>query len=168
MYHKTMDIPLLDLRSITRNSDRARCSIKVRTPEDGFLIDWIVCGAVSMHREPNSSWIEARLKYGITDFEHDSAFAFKLPLIGLTYRYTQRHCNRFSAHIDPHDADGFRIPPVGYDPTKLEGTRNCLNCEGSEAHLMVDEDHWMPPSDKALFEIVRGLKVEISIGVINE
>ena len=132
-----------------------------RYGERGFE-KWIELGASEIRDESNLCCLAARMDYGITDFEHDSAYALRLPLIGLKFVMSYNHTIHFEAYIDPHNEDEFRVPPVNYDPTKHERAYTCEDCE--EHHPVVPEGFYVPPFDKELYDKVKGHKVRITIG----
>lgn len=158
-----MMIEEVDLSSITRDSDKVYTKVLLaRSRDDWEIRKWLRFGQAQLRMEEHSCWISAYLASGVTDFEHDSAYALKLPLIGVKYKYTMWHDSHFEAWIDPNSEDDFRIPPVGYNPMAREDIHICENCE--KPHIIVPEGCYLPPVNKNLFEKVKGRRVEIVIG----
>ena len=107
---------------------------------------------------------------GVTDFEHDSAWALRLPLIGLTWDglLVHYHTAHLLAWVDPDDLDGFNVPGPGYDPAKLPGAHKCKDkqCLKNDptGHIIVPEGNYVPPTNPVLYRQVRGKMLEITIG----
>ncbi len=165
------NVPLLDLQVITRNPEEhpARVYLEVHYER----VTWIQCGEVSLRRwgKDNLEWyLEARVRDGVTDLEHDSAYAFRLPLVGVQLGElgVHHHITHLIGWISGTREEDFHIPPPEYDPTKIKGAQRCKNgqClkEGPKSHIIVPDGYWMPPVNKELFNILRGHKVEITIG----
>jgi len=80
----------LDFRAITRNPERARTTITV---DMGYIygqVKWITAGQVDLSGPDDRgvSTLKAYLPAGVTDFEHDSSYAFYFDLIGLRFKHT--------------------------------------------------------------------------------
>ena len=158
-------IELLDLRSITRDSNKCRTSVILQWDWQ-TRIEWIICGMVDFREDKTKRWtLQAYLNKGATDFEHDSAHALGLPLIGLTFDRLYYSRSAFTAWIDPNDdSDSFRVPLPGYNPAKLKNTIKCNDKHCDEKHIIVPEGYYYPPHDAKLYDLVKGKKVEISVG----
>lgn len=174
-----------DLRPITRMADRCHAVVVV---ELGFdkKVRWLELGQVQLRRQRESSGInayrlEAYLTEGVCDFEHDSAYALRLPLIGVQLGDLGIHYHNtvLTAWIDPNAVDtfsqDFHVPRPGYDPTKHPKAVTCEGiydekkkkyCKWNEGkpHVIVPEGFYVPPFDRELYEAVRGKRVEITIG----
>lgn len=155
----------LDLRPITRDSKIALTQIRLFDPYTMRHVDWITMGASYLHKEERfHRWrLEARLP-NATDFEHDSAYAIRMSLVGLTFdgMFFQQQ-PMFVAWIDGSDVDSFNVPESDYNPLTLKGTQPCRECKGKDKHVIVPEGYFVPPPNKPLFEKVRGLKVEVTL-----
>lgn len=176
-----------DLRGITREPDKLFCLVTIHlgwASSGEVKVDWLKLGQVSLVRVGKTGWrLEAHLKDNACDFEHDTAYALKLPLIGLelddlAIYYSRAH---FVAWVHPDAAPGrsssgdFHVPRAGYDPTKHA---DAIVCDGvynekkkkyckwndGEKHVIVPEGFYVPPFDRELYRAVRGKKVEIVIG----
>lgn len=164
-----------DLRSITRSSDTCRTSVLIHLDWE-TKVPWLEFGQAEIRFQKESSQsdgrhrLEARMTAGITDFEHDSAFAVRLPITGLTFQGVNYHRTRFTAWVDPNEdpafSPDFRVPRAGYDPTKHKDAHKCKQCKGKEGHIIVPEGFYVPPFDAELYEAVRGKMIEISIGPV--
>lgn len=165
--------PFIDLRAITREPDRHLTTIKLF--RDHFRgKEWIVMGQARLIARDRSQgpsvWtFDAYLPVGVTDFEHDSAYAIRIPLIGVEFRSIYYGHTEIVAVIDPMNYDGFHVPPPGYNPMKLDDAHECKSdyCK-DEPHIIVPEGNYVPPTNKELFKMVRGRFVEITFGVPPE
>jgi hypothetical protein len=128
---------------------------------------WIHAASIGLTERDNStmrgSWLlEVRLP-GATDFEHDAAIALRMVLHGVTVRMIHEGRVWIDAFIDGDDPGSFQVPEPGWN--QLEGATKCehRNCKRSK-HLVVDEGKYIPVPNFALFERLRGLRVEIITG----
>lgn len=161
-----------DIRGITRMSDRMLTTVELGHRQEK-RIEWLILGQCQVnYNEPTKTWaLEARMTSGVTDFEHDSAYALRLPLIGLTFEAVYYHQTKLNAWVDPefdrHEGDNFRVPLPGYNPMEHPRATKCKDshCE-SKGHVIIPEGFWLPPFNKALFDAVRGRQVTISIGPV--
>jgi hypothetical protein len=161
----------VDLRPITRESDRYQTVVRIY--RDGFRHKrWIVLGQAALERRGDGfdkplRWdFEAYLTEGVTDFEHDSARAIRIPLIAVEFKHVWYGHAEFNAVIDPMNGRGFHVPPPGYNPMELPETRQCTHPEcKDEPHLVVPEGHYVPPTNEELFKKVAGRYVQIIFGV---
>jgi hypothetical protein len=168
----------LDLRSITRHTDRCRTCVTLYWDWD-TRFEWIICGEVGIRQHEGhhdfyggTSQLTSYLDKGATDFSHDSAYARSLPLIGLTMDSIHYHQTRLHAWINPNEdiTDGgsseFRVPEPGYDPTKLEGAFECEDEHCEKKHIIVPEGFYFPPHNAKMYDLVKGKKIEIMIGPV--
>lgn len=162
-----------DLREITRNPELCLTEVWIQTSWDTqSRIKWLICGQSKLipqrdHRD--GRWrLEAYLPDGVTDFEHDSGYAFKLPLIGVEFEMVDYHQATFHGWVDPNDQDDFRVPRPGYNPMKHPQAKKCKPseyCPGG--HMIVPEGFWAgPPTDIELWKAVQGKKVQIYISPV--
>ena len=168
-------VPLTDLRGITRNSDRCITTVFIQD-QNYNRIEWLRFGQVQLRgydssRKAGESMLQAYLSEGATDFEHDSAYACCLPLIGVTYEGVEYHTTRLHAWVHPAAGDRdsavrFSVPLPGYNPMKHKDTVICSAKTCDEKHPIVPEGMYWPPFEKDLYRLVRGQKVEISIGPV--
>lgn len=163
-------VQLTDLRGITRNSKFCKTVIWVITdPWDRSRVEWILCGESRLCPQKDSSrsdgrWrLEAYLTAGVTDFEHDSAYAFKLPLIGVQFDGVSYGRITVQAWIDPNeDPEDVGIPLPGYNPMNLPEAFTCKEKSCGKPHRIIPEGYYGgPPADPKLYEALRGKKVEI-------
>lgn len=168
-----------DLRGITRGSKR--CLTVVTIYLDWVKkVEWLRFGQAQIRRQgersPGCFCLEARMTAGVTDFEHDSAYALRLPLVGAQFSelFVAYHTIHLVAWVDPNDDHGdyFRVPFPGYDPTKHEKAYRCKDNRCLEdypkGHVIVPEGFYVPPFDPDLYAVVRGKKIEITIGPVHE
>jgi hypothetical protein len=162
-----------DLRAISRDSARLVTHVRLYVDWDNRnAIEWLTLGASSVryNSSTHKHSLEARLGGGATDFEHDSAYAIRLPLIGLKFDdlLVYNHQTRLVGWVDPEDEENFRVPRPGYDPTKLPDAFTCKECKGKDKHVIVPEGYYVPPRDRDLYRAVRGKRVDIVIGYVDE
>lgn len=164
-----------DLREITRHTDKCRTLVRLFPDwNEQNAIDWITCGQANLqHNERQNIWmLKVYLTEWVTDFEHDTSYAFQLPLIGLSFQSLDYHQTTFAAWVDPNNLEGFRVPRPGYNPMKLPDATRCKGrksdyCKIGEPHIIIPEGYLAgPPTDLELYKAVRGKKVEIRIGPV--
>ncbi|NIT79617.1 MAG: hypothetical protein GWN58_33205 [Anaerolineae bacterium] len=167
-----MDI-YADLRDISRGADKCLTTVTIRMGEwwdRATDQPWLKFGMADIRHfgDTDFPWwrLAAYLKSGATDFEHDSAFALRLPLATLDYTFTMNHGSRFLGIVHPDMADEFHVPLAGYSP--LEKANLCPHCKETEAHLMVPEGNYVPPFEAELWEAVRGRPVVIHLGRVED
>ena len=164
----------VDLTNCTR-SRWTRTEIEIWNPVSARWQLWLTFGEVTIRKEnethgfPGS--VQARLSDGATDFEEDSAWAFRIPISGI--RYAQDDCDYScvtvyaTVPIDVADAntrDGLRVPLGPYVPGELKGARMCEVCE--VPHVIVPEGHYAgPPADLKLSRMVAGRRIKITLGL---
>lgn len=168
-------VPVLDLRTLSRNSDKCLTQVTLYPDWDtknAFV--WIQAGETSLRQkrdgDPTSGHtLTCYVKDGATDFEHDSAYLFQLPLVGLTFVSMWYHQVRFGAYIDPTldtlSFDRFSVPSADYNPFKHKDASLCESCKGDDAHSFVP---YLPPNNTKLYQRIKGLKAEILISPVTE
>jgi hypothetical protein len=166
------DIPLTDIRSYTRRSDKVRTEVQVWFKNT--MTPWIQCGEVELRQfgqHTTPYWeLGARMGHGATDFEHDSAWAFKLPLIGVEFESLDYGKVTLRAWVAPSEVKSmsrsFHVPRPGWNPLELPETEKCTDRHCSDkGHPIVPEGLYSgPPFDAQLYEMVRGCAVKIMSG----
>lgn len=169
--------PETDLRPISRDSDRCLSTVYIELDWE-TKVKWLTFGQAQLVHQSDTSYreqgrwrLEAHMGMGATDFEHDSAYALRLPLIGVHFcgiRYQQTHIVAWvDPNLNPTDrSNDFHVPGPGYDPTKLPEAHVCKLKECRKPHPIVPQGHYVPPFNADLYQLVRGKRVEITIGVI--
>lgn len=164
--------PPLDFRKITPESKKLLTTILLVA--DGKRHKWITAGACSLSqrgRDETSRWwsLEAKIP-GAYDFEHSSAYAFTIPLVGLEIGSLALNYGRSSfvgwVRSDYISPEYFRVPNEKYDPRKLKLATKCKE-RGCEPHVFVPEGHYLPPRNDELFNRIRGFGVEIVTGIAS-
>lgn len=167
-------VPLTDLRSITRRSAECETTVTIVGPYDNFRHPWLRWGEANLRDfggeggRRKDVLLTAYLD-NATDFEHDSAHALQLPLIGWTFDSMRYHAVRFSAWVLPTldpSWDQFRVPGPGYNPLAHPETIDCdnENCIGPGGpHRIVPEGFYIAPHNPELYERVRGQQVLVTI-----
>jgi len=160
----------IDLRSLSRDSDKIRTVVRVYFGYDSH--PWMELGAVQLRAPENThlnpQWVLSAYLKNATDFEHDSAHVLRMELIGVTctgVRYGRTH---FDAWIKSDAPEDFNVPSPGYNPLKHADTDWCEECEGDGRHAIVPEGFYVPPTNLELYEKVRGRRVEIITGIAPE
>ncbi len=163
---------LTDLREITRYPKKKVTHVNLQVAWDK-KIEWLILGEtrlrqISSQGSPDGRWLlEAHLPAGVTDFEHDSGYALRLPLVGVTFQSIEYHTSNFFAWIDPDGVDSFNkfsVPDPGYNPMEHAEAIICKHCKPS--HVIIPQGYYVPPHNQALYDIVRGKKVEIGVGAL--
>jgi hypothetical protein len=172
-----------DLRAVSRDADRLLCAVRIDLGWDKSIggelrLTWLQAGEAQLRtqRDRNDGrWrLEAHLGGNACDEEHDTAWAFRLPIIGLqlgalAVHYSQTHFDAWvDPSLDPEDHD-FCVPRPGYNPAALPEARTCngkRNCKWGDGkpHVIIPGGFYVPPFDAELYEAVRGKRVEIVIG----
>lgn len=163
-------IPHTDLRSITRGAETARTTIEIIDRYDNAARHlWITCGQVSLRqddRRPGDVTITCYLTEGVTDFEHDSAYAFHLDLIGWVFRGVDYGAVSFYGWL-PSDIGWpgeFRVPGPGYNPMEDSDVYLCNEdyC-AKDPHPMVSEGKFIAPPNPELHKLVKGKRVRVTM-----
>src|SRR5512135_114933 len=170
-------VETIDVIKLCRNPKRAFCSVWLYPDWDRRnKIEWIRLGEASLRPSRDNAdgrWtLDARMAGGVTDFEHDTAYVIKLPLIGVGFDGLAIHYTRIHliGWVDPNELEDFRVPPPGYDPVKDPGTYSCKDkrCleEHPKGHPIIPEGMWLPKPNEELFRRVAGKRVEIIMGPV--
>ena len=165
-----MKIEHIDLRKICRETDLVEVKVSFMD-YDHRGEPWITLGQASLRKSGRGGW-ELFARMDATDFEHDSAYAINLPLIGLELDSVYYNRCNFVAWVNPNLGEldpNFRVPTSSdYDPTKLEDAYMCEMDGCEKSHPVVPENYYQPPFNRKLFEKVRGKKAEISFGPVRK
>lgn len=158
---------LLDFTRISRGANTTTTSLYVEQ-RDQNRCEWLRVGQVEMHkRDRNTIWTLSSYLLDATDFEHDSAYLFRLNLIGVGLHPLGlgNGVTRISAWLEP-DHEEFHVPDEHYDPLKLPETQTCPSCkggEGEEPHLMVPPGFYIPKPNPVLHAELFALGARITI-----
>jgi hypothetical protein len=158
--------PVLDLRQ--DGLSPASTIVTVHADYRGHA--WIHAGEIELTEQAWSqgnpgSWTLEIKRLGAANFEHDAAIALRLNLVGVSFRMASGGRIWLDGFIAGDDSDAFRVPEPEWD--QLKGAIKCphTNCRTKDArHLVVAEGRYIPPPNEALFERLRGLRVEIITG----
>jgi hypothetical protein len=159
-----------DLRSITRESERCLTVVTLHLNWEK-RVTWLKLGQVQLRHQRDSHdgrWrLEAYLPAGVTDFEHDSAYLIKLPLIGVVFEGIDYHQTKLIAWVDSSEPRDFHVPLPGYNPMEHPKAFVCDEKDGGyrckTPHKIIPEDLYVPPFNRELFDAVKGKKVEILV-----
>lgn len=130
---------------------------------------WIHTGDIEINEHPQTHqrglWTIEAKRYGVTDAEHDTAVMFRFMLGGAAFSMASGGRVWIDGFIAGDDPERFRVPQPEWD--QLEGAVKCLSshCKTENAqHLIVDNGKYIPPPNRELFDMLRGLRVEIITG----
>jgi hypothetical protein len=144
----------VDLRKITHGG--SECYVAL-VDGYGHRVDWLTLGLVDFQElEHCREWLLKAAIEHATDGEHDQAYALRLPVVGLQFEHLWDGRAHFTAWV-ADDPDEFRVPPPGYDPR--DKTRRCDSCDPKHSFAP-----YLPDHDPDLFQEVKGLRLEISVG----
>lgn len=155
-------LPLLDLRPITRDSDHAETQISVILQNQPVL--WIQAGRLShFNLSPSNQNLGAYFRDGVTDFEHDSAYAFHINVVGTFLHQIYHGVVELRAWLASRadDTERFKIPVAPIDLDSLEW---CSSCTGSERHRV---GAYTPKPHRELWERLRGAELVIQIAPVT-
>jgi hypothetical protein len=159
----------VDLRPITRHTDKVVTRVYLCDEFGNHQRVWLTMGQCKLMRPiPRNQmrwWLGAHLD-GATDFEHDSAYALRLPLLGLSFEMLEMGMAWFHAIVDPNNSDDFCVPPPGYNPMEHEEAYFCEegHCK-KNPHIIVPEGFFVPPRNPELHAKVACRHVLITVGI---
>jgi hypothetical protein len=175
----TFKLETTDLRKITRHSNLCLTVVYIQDDSDNSTrprFTWITCGQsclVTYRDHPDGRWVlKAYLSGGATDFEHDSAYAFRLPLVGVQFEGVDYQQTRLNAWVDPtlrseFELTSFRVPRPGYNPMKHPDAVKCKDKRCGGKHIIVPEGFYAgAPFDSELYNHVKGRQVNILISPV--
>ena len=159
--------PTLDFRPYTASGGETIVEFDDRLQfndrPDGLMGTWFRAGLVDITSGRDGEWkLSARYAGRVTDFEHDSAYCFTVPLIGLRLIFVRGGRSFFEAYVHPRNEDEFRFPTEAEDPAGFRGARQCTHCD--EPHTIVPEGRYQPPRNPKLYAEVAGCKLRIYVG----
>lgn len=159
--------PTLDFRPYTGAGGETIVDFDPRARGEEFQGTWFRAGTVEILEGPEGEWrLSARYCGGVTDFEHDSAYCFVVPLIGLRLDFLRGGRSLFEAYVHPRAGDEFRFPDAAEDPAGFPGAHTCTCCD--EPHTIVPEGRYQPPRNPELYRKVAGRKVRIFVGPVTQ
>ena len=155
--------PMLDLRQDELSS--ISTIVTVHAEDRGHA--WIHAGSIELTERTWSPgrrgcWTFEVRRHGATDCDHDAAVAFRMELIGVTFRMARHGSLWLDGFVAGDDPGLFRVPDPGWD--QLMNAIECrhVQCRAKDKrHLVVDEGKYIPPPNVSLFERLRGLRIEI-------
>lgn len=160
----------LDFRPITRKPEVSRCIVEVDFGYPYGRVRWLTAGQVDLSapNERGISTLKAYLPAGVTDFEHDSSYAFSFDLVGLQFDHTWYGMSNFKGFLHA-DLESFRVPDGDYNPMEHPDSWMCTTC--AESHPMLPDGFFTPKTseqNKKLFMMLLGKPLRISIGPTRE
>lgn len=102
----------------------------------------------------------ARMRDGITDFEHDPCYIVWMKLVGVEWKFTDYNVSYFEGHITPNHED-IKIWDPSFKPEEVEGAWQCDRCE--KPHLMLPDGFYTPETSD-LCRVVAGKRISIVTG----
>lgn len=162
----------VDLTNLSRTADKLFTYVQI---EDSYLESffdyeengakrrgtWLKFGECRIVNEGRTCFIGSRMRNGITDFEHSSAYVVHIGLIGLQYKFTDNHVSHFEAHLTTAPED-IRIYSPDFDPTKVKGVSTCRE-KHCDKHLMLPDGYFTPPMYE-FARVVAGKRISITMG----
>lgn len=164
-------IKKLDFSKVTRDSKFCGTHIRIRSGHHGEIE--ITCGRSSLDFGGSSSGpkfgrLTARAAYGVTDFEHDSAYIFQI--VGVELGFIDNHSMHYSGILLARRAEDLHLSlDTNYDPTKIDGATMCEgkkdHCSHGSKHPIVPEGYWAGPKMKseALYTQLMGSAIEVIV-----
>lgn len=151
-----LDVDLTPITRLREGSDKALTLVYLEVDYKPKL--WFKCGEVNIHPKPNGDYgFSARLPYGVTDVEHDGAYAFNIPIIAVNFEFVSNGHVKLDAYIKPpqdqYGWEDFHFPKKLID---LESAEMCSYCE--EPHPIVD---YLPKANTELYRKLQGKKITI-------
>jgi len=155
-----------DLTSITRSADKVKTVVYLCDEFGHRELKWLVFGECCLlpareNQRPTRWLLQAYLGHGATDWEHDSAYALRVPLTALDMQMVMGSNVMLGAVIDGRNPDDFRVPPPDYNPIAAGEVCDSDSCE--RKHIIVPEGCYLPAPNLKLLPEVMGRQVEISI-----
>lgn len=155
-------LPQLDLRALTRNSDRAFTRISVL--HNTYRHVWIRAGLLTglEIQASRRQWLGAFYDHGITDEGDDSAYAFHIAVVGLHVDVIHYGVTQLRGWIaaGAEDAERFKVPKT---VPKLDAFEWCVRCTGDERHQVTE---YTPAPDLELYKRLRGAEVLVEMGPV--
>lgn len=174
---KPYELPIVepvDLRKICFGSAYVTATVRM---DQQF--DWLVLGQIALLRsDTRNTWtLSARLP-NATDFDHSSVYALKLDLVGVELDMIAYGQTIVRGWIRADDAEKFRVPiSSAYDPRiadissgRVRKLCSLPECNAvNKQHFIIPDEYYVPKHDAALYERVRGCRVEIRVmSVVKE
>lgn len=176
----TDDTKKIDMREVTRDSKYFRTQIRIE-PQRHYPRVEIVCGRINLRfsgRDGQYGELSARAQYGVTDFEHDSAYVFRIPIVGVKFNFMDNGWTSLTGLLLGKEPEELRLM-AGYNPLLLEGTVLCNDerCTRDpeekkrwpQGHPIIPEGYYAGPIMKntKLYQQLVGSTVEISTNIIE-
>lgn len=160
---------IYDFTKVTRDSKKALTTIRVSSY--GIKPFILLAGRTNLDRlgERSLYWrLTARAKEGVTDFEHDSAYIFQIPITAPIFESMDSSVVYLSALLLGREPNDLRLKlDSKYDPTKLKGASRCDGkkyCKYGAPHPLVPEVSWAgPKADPELYRLLIGAKIDIKM-----
>ena len=160
----------LDLKHLSRSPDRAFTHVRFEdfdlrelltreTEGDKLGLNWLELGVADLRASGDGSFLGARLRDGITDYEHDSAYLVHIDLLGIVFKGCWNNVGHYEAYLTP-EAKHIRIWTPDFKPEDAEGATQC-DYEHCKPHLMIEK--FTPPMYE-FAHLVAGKKVMITMG----
>ncbi len=165
----------MDFRPLARNARKIETVVTLYTDHDRS--EWIKLGEIHFRERGNNFkgiWQLGAYLANATDPEHDTAHLLRLELVGVNFTAVEYGQTRFEGFIRADEEDAFRVGGPDYNPIAHEKTRICkgtgrVGCKWADKkpHPVIPEGFYVPPVNAALFNIVRGQRIEVTTGPIR-
>jgi hypothetical protein len=150
---------LVNLCAVTRDAHLVTTHISVKC--NGEYFRWLEFGSLTTMGD-RKSFIGARYE-GVTDFEHDSAYAVRIEVIDVQLVNIYGGCIELKTWVSAEDERGVSVPRKSILSFDELGAVPCEDehCVGEESHLIVES--FSPANDVELWKRLRGRELRIEI-----
>ncbi len=161
-----------DLRSITRGAKRYSTTVTISDWLDLNRSEWLMMGEADIRNQRISYdtrwWLESRMRDNVTDPEHDTVIAVRLPLVGAEINSVDYTMVHIVATIPADCESEFCVPLPGYDPISNppKGSTVCKEKRCGKNHLVLPDGFYVPKFNEELYRSVVGRRVMITMGPV--
>lgn len=156
-------LPLVDLCAVTRDSETVRTCIEVRIRHEYF--QWLRFGSLSQVGDQLTR-VGAYLKEGMTDEEHDSAYALSFDVSPIVLTSIRSGVVTLKAWVAgaAEDSESLHVPFESVlSVDEIEGVTCDADC--GEQHIIVSR--YSPSADVELWKKLRGRELRITIAPMS-
>lgn len=158
--------PVLDLRPHTRRSDRCLTRIYLIDPNRNRYL-WVVGGELNLRTvgdHDRGRWhLKMYLEHkglGCVDREHDSAYAFYIDLLGVTFDSISYHQTELNGWIKMYEPESFKVPQsLDFVPDDQETCDSEHGKEDPELHYVLER--FTPEANPKLYKKIQGFQVVV-------
>ena len=147
---RTPPVTPIDMRKYTRDAKTTETNISIVMDYQQW--PWIKAGTCQLSSRKSDHrpvWDFGARLLNATDFEHDSAYAFKIALIGVEFEMLHGGTFWFHGWIDAADPTDFCMYPPGVDPYADAAPCKARECKTSPHRIV---ERFAPPSASLIKE----------------